>query len=176
MFKHILQHYTLLHLLHLLQSSNVVFQFSGYLSNKFNIIICENYCWNSAASQRHHLSSTHVLRHTLHIIIIPFEAILGEHENSIYEVTQVIEKLSVVLQDKVSPTEGTILSLRPHKQQIESIDICWYPSLHGIISKHPNTTTLGKLSIFVVQVLCETFNPHLYSYQSTPYNLIFRYT
>ena len=41
------------------------------------------------------------------------------------EVAQVVEKLTVVLPDKVSPAEGTILGLWPDVEEIESPDVCW---------------------------------------------------
>ena len=41
--------------------------------------------------------------------IVPVEAILDEHENSVDEVAKIVQQLRVVLPNKVWPTERTVL-------------------------------------------------------------------
>lgn len=38
-------------------------------------------------------------------------------------------------------------------QEVESEDVCWDATLLGIVTKHTDTATLGKLAIFIVEVL-----------------------
>ena len=41
--------------------------------------------------------------------IVPVEAILDEHKNSVDEVAKIVQQLRVVLPNKVWPTERTVL-------------------------------------------------------------------
>ena len=58
-----------------------------------------------------------------------------------------------MFQNKIRPTKDTILRLRPHIQQIEAVHISWYACLLSVISKHTYSSTLGELSIFIIQIL-----------------------
>lgn len=48
--------------------------------------------------------------------------------------------------------EDSHLALRSDKKQIESPDVCWDTCVGSIITKHPNSTTLGKFVIFIIKV------------------------
>ena len=46
------------------------------------------------------------------------------------------------------------LRFRSDVQEVESEYVCWDATLLSIVTKHTNTTTLGKLPIFIIEVLC----------------------
>ena len=48
------------------------------------------------------------------------------------------------------------LCLRSDVEQVETVDIGWYHCIHGVISKHTHSTTLGEFAILIVQILCES--------------------
>ena len=70
------------------------------------------------------------------------------------EVAQVVEQLGVVLQSHVGPGEGGVLSLWTHKQQIEPPHVGRDARVFSHVSKHAGATTLGELSVLVIQILC----------------------
>ena len=45
-------------------------------------------------------------------------------------------------------------------QEVESEDVCWDTRLLGIVTKHSNSTTLGKLAmaLLVLEVLCMEYS------------------
>ena len=102
------------------------------------------------------LTQSNIYSHTLIkiILLLPFKVVFGKHEDSVDKVSQVVEELRIVLQDKVGPIEGAVLCLRPHVEQVESIDIGGNIGVLGIVSKHTHPSALGKLSIFIIQVFC----------------------
>lgn len=71
------------------------------------------------------------------------------------KVAEVIEKLTVVLQQQIIPAEAGVLGLRTYIEQIESEHVWRYPSVLCLVPKHSSTPALGKLAILVVQVFCK---------------------
>ena len=56
------------------------------------------------------------------------------------------------------------LALGPDENQIESPHICWYACVGCIVTKHPHSTTLGELIIFVIEVFWEEKGANLMRY------------
>ncbi len=52
------------------------------------------------------------------------------------------------------PAEGAILRLWSHVEEVEVVDISWYTCFLSIGLKHTHPTTLGELSVLIVQILC----------------------
>ena len=46
------------------------------------------------------------------------------------------------------------MCLRSDVEQVEAVDIGWYHCIHGVVSKHTHSTTLGEFAILIVQILC----------------------
>ncbi len=88
------------------------------------------------------------------IVFSPSQVILDEHEDSVDKVPEVIEQFGVVLGDKVVPAEGAVLRFWSHVEEVEAVDISWYACFLSIGPKHTHPTTLGELSILIVQILC----------------------
>ena len=70
------------------------------------------------------------------------------------KVAKVVQQFSVVLSHQITPSECTVLGLRSIVQQVEPVDVSWNTGFHSIITKHTNTTTLGELSILIVEIFC----------------------
>ena len=66
------------------------------------------------------------------------------------EVAEVVEQLAVVLQHEVVPTERAVLWFWPHKEEVEPPDVGGDVRVLCVVPKHPHSTTLGKLAVFVV--------------------------
>ena len=76
------------------------------------------------------------------------------HSSNVYIYKYSICLLQVCL---IIPSPACIqahLRFRSDVQEVEPEYVCWNATLLSIVTKHANTTTLGKLPIFIIEVLC----------------------
>ena len=73
---------------------------------------------------------------------VPVKVFLCKGQDAVDKVAQVVQKLRVVLGDKVGPVEGGVLRLRTYVQQVEPEHVCRDVCVFGVISEHAHSATL----------------------------------
>ncbi|KAI6775512.1 hypothetical protein HG530_002270 [Fusarium avenaceum] len=77
---------------------------------------------------------------------------LGELEDSLVQVTEVLEKVVVIAVNEFLPLELRVGSFGTSREKVVSPDIGIYASFLGSVTKHANTTGLAELSTLVVEL------------------------
>ena len=76
------------------------------------------------------------------------------HSSNVYIYKYSICLLQVCLIIPSPACKHAHLRFRSDVQEVEPEYVCWNATLLSIVTKHANTTTLGKLPIFIIEVLC----------------------